>query len=151
MLGFAQIDDAGSPFRASPLRFAIPASLGYRPEPSWLGRSPGQQSTGVLPLSGSPCFARKSRALDGATIHWIVATAPSRPRSARHPRRFGTTPCLIVDLSKGVSVILVEQNAELALELARYGYVLETGTIALEGEANGLMDNEHVRKAYLGI
>ena len=52
---------------------------------------------------------------------------------------------------KGVAVVLVEQNAELALELARHGYVLETGTIALEGEAKGLMDNEHVRKAYLGI
>jgi len=57
-----------------------------------------------------------------------------------------------VDINQqGVSVILVEQNAELALELARHGYVLETGTIALEGEASGLRDNDHVRKAYLGI
>ncbi len=53
--------------------------------------------------------------------------------------------------SKGVSVILVEQNAELALDLAHYGYVLETGRIALHGEADNLMGNEHVRKAYLGI
>lgn len=52
---------------------------------------------------------------------------------------------------RGVSIVLVEQNAELALEMARHGYVLETGSIALEGEASGLMDNEHVRKAYLGI
>lgn len=52
---------------------------------------------------------------------------------------------------QGVSVILVEQNAELALKLARHGYVLETGTIALEGDASGLMNNDHVRKAYLGI
>ena len=52
---------------------------------------------------------------------------------------------------RGVSVVLVEQNAELALQLARHGYVLETGTIVLEGEARGLMDNDHVRKAYLGI
>ena len=47
--------------------------------------------------------------------------------------------------------VLVEQNAELALELARHGYVLETGTIAPEGEARELMNNEHVWKAYLGI
>lgn len=53
--------------------------------------------------------------------------------------------------NKGVSVVLVEQNAELALDLAHYGYVLETGRIALHGEARGLKDNEHVRKAYLGI
>lgn len=59
---------------------------------------------------------------------------------------------ILVDINKqGVAVILVEQNAELALELAQHGYVLETGNIALEGEASGLMDNEHVRKAYLGI
>jgi branched-chain amino acid transport system ATP-binding protein len=59
---------------------------------------------------------------------------------------------ILVEINRqGVSVILVEQNAELALELARHGYVLETGTIVLEGEAKGLMDNDHVRKAYLGI
>ena len=48
-----------------------------------------------------------------------------------------------------VAVVLVEQNDELALELARHGYVLETGSIALE--ADSLMDNEHVRRAYLRI
>ena len=53
--------------------------------------------------------------------------------------------------SQGVSIVLVEQNAELALELTRHGYVLETGNVALEGEAKSLMDNDHVRKAYLGI
>jgi branched-chain amino acid transport system ATP-binding protein len=59
---------------------------------------------------------------------------------------------ILVEINKqGVAIVLVEQNAELALELARHGYVLETGTISLEGEASGLMDNEHVRKAYLGI
>jgi len=52
---------------------------------------------------------------------------------------------------KGVSVILVEQNAEIALNLAHYGYVLETGRIALHGKTEELKHNEHVRKAYLGI
>ncbi len=51
----------------------------------------------------------------------------------------------------GVAIVLVEQNAELALELARHGYVLETGSIALEGEAERLMNNDHVRRAYLGV
>jgi branched-chain amino acid transport system ATP-binding protein len=59
---------------------------------------------------------------------------------------------ILVDINKqGVSIVLVEQNAELALELAQHGYVLETGTIALDGKAKSLMDNDHVRKAYLGI
>ena len=53
--------------------------------------------------------------------------------------------------AQGVPVVLVEQNAELALDLADYAYVLETGDLALEGPANELHDNEHVRAAYLGV
>ncbi|WP_416384513.1 ABC transporter ATP-binding protein [Roseovarius sp. Pro17] len=52
---------------------------------------------------------------------------------------------------RGLSVVLVEQNAELALELADYAYVLETGNCAMEGPAHELHDNETVRAAYLGI
>jgi branched-chain amino acid transport system ATP-binding protein len=53
-------------------------------------------------------------------------------------------------VERGVPVVLVEQNAELALKLARFAYVLETGKVALEGPAHELHDNEHVRQAYLG-
>ena len=59
---------------------------------------------------------------------------------------------IIEELStQGMTGVLVEQNAELALELADYAYVLETGNMALEGPAKELHDNEHVRAAYLGI
>jgi len=59
---------------------------------------------------------------------------------------------ILIEINRdGVAIVLVEQNAEMALELACHGYVLETGNITLEGEASTLMDNEHVRKAYLGI
>ncbi len=58
---------------------------------------------------------------------------------------------IIVDINEmGVPVVLVEQNAELALRLANYAYVLETGSIALEGPADELHENDHVRRAYLG-
>lgn len=71
----------------------------------------------------------------------------------------GLAPTIVQDIARtlveinkqGVSIVLVEQNAELALRLARHGYVLETGRVALEGESKTLMDNDHVRKAYLGI
>jgi len=53
-------------------------------------------------------------------------------------------------VERGVPVVLVEQNAELALRLARYAYVFETGSVALHGAAAELHDNEHVRRAYLG-
>jgi branched-chain amino acid transport system ATP-binding protein len=58
---------------------------------------------------------------------------------------------IITDIAKsGVPVVLVEQNAELALRLADYAYVLETGTVALEGPARALHENDHVKRAYLG-
>ena len=70
----------------------------------------------------------------------------------------GLAPIMVAEIAKiirgmreaGLSVVLVEQNASLALRLADRGYVLETGSIALEGETAKLIDNEHVRKAYLG-
>jgi branched-chain amino acid transport system ATP-binding protein len=52
---------------------------------------------------------------------------------------------------RGVSVLLVEQNARLALGVAQRCYVLETGTIALCGETKEMLGNDQVRKAYLGL
>ena len=58
---------------------------------------------------------------------------------------------IIVEINqRGVPVVLVEQNADMALRLASYAYVLETGTVALEGPADELHENDHVRRAYLG-
>jgi branched-chain amino acid transport system ATP-binding protein len=51
---------------------------------------------------------------------------------------------------RGVTILMVEQNASLALRMADRGYVMETGQIALEGKAGDLIENEHVRRAYLG-
>jgi branched-chain amino acid transport system ATP-binding protein len=52
--------------------------------------------------------------------------------------------------AEGVTVLLVEQNVNLALDVASYGYVIETGRIAVEDEAARLRENETVRKSYLG-
>jgi len=51
---------------------------------------------------------------------------------------------------QGVTILLVEQNAAMALSIAGRGYVLETGSIVLEGGARDLADNPEVRRAYLG-
>jgi branched-chain amino acid transport system ATP-binding protein len=50
----------------------------------------------------------------------------------------------------GITILLVEQNAHMALSIADRGYVLETGEMTLEGPGKELLDNERVRKAYLG-
>jgi len=70
----------------------------------------------------------------------------------------GLAPLMVVEITRiiddikngGLTVLLVEQNASLALGLADTGYVLETGRMALQGESRELVKNEHVRKAYLG-
>jgi len=51
---------------------------------------------------------------------------------------------------EGLTILLVEQNAQAALELGDYGYVLETGRIVLENKARALLENPRVKEAYLG-
>ena len=52
--------------------------------------------------------------------------------------------------ARGVTILLVEQNARLALELASRGYVMESGVVTLSGDARHLLANPKVREAYLG-
>jgi len=56
-----------------------------------------------------------------------------------------------INREQGLSIVLVEQNASLALRLCHYAYVLETGRIALSGPGPELMKSEYVQRAYLGI
>jgi len=53
--------------------------------------------------------------------------------------------------SEGVTILLVEQNVKHTLAVATHAYVLENGRIAMEGKGNDLLNNDHVKKAYLGI
>ena len=67
------------------------------------------------------------------------------------PALIETTFRIISEIrQRGVTVLMVEQNAYLALRMADRGYVMETGQIALEGKAGDLIENEHVKRAYLG-
>jgi len=52
--------------------------------------------------------------------------------------------------ARGVSILLVEQNAHLALNLAHFGYVLETGEVVMQGQGKALLAAPEIRKAYLG-
>jgi len=71
----------------------------------------------------------------------------------------GLSPIMTAEVGKiirqinalDVSIILVEQNAMLALTLAQYGYVLQTGQLVMEGKAEDLLRDEGVKKAYLGL
>ena len=70
----------------------------------------------------------------------------------------GLSPLLVKEIfsiikevnRKGITILLVEQNAKMALSIADRAYVLETGKISIEGEASSLLQDERVKKAYLG-
>jgi len=70
----------------------------------------------------------------------------------------GLAPLIVKDIfsiikeihKRGVTILLIEQNAKAALEVADYGYVLETGRIVLEGPGSELLTNDDVKNAYLG-
>ncbi len=70
----------------------------------------------------------------------------------------GLAPLLMKDVfsalreinKEGTTILLVEQNARMALQFSQRGYVLESGSIVLEGKSSGLLENPEVKKAYLG-
>ncbi len=70
----------------------------------------------------------------------------------------GLAPLLMMDVfkvmteinQKGTTILLVEQNARMALQFAQRGYVLESGNLVLEGDSKDLLDDPEVKKAYLG-
>ena len=70
----------------------------------------------------------------------------------------GLAPLVIKDIfaiikeikAAGVNVLLIEQNAKAALEISDYAYVMETGTITMSGVGKDLLNDDRVKKAYLG-
>ena len=82
-----------------------------------------------------------------------------------HPRillldepSMGLSPLLVKEIfttieevnREGVTILLVEQNAKMALSIANRAYVLETGDVVMEGEGQAMLRDDNVRKAYLG-
>lgn len=89
----------------------------------------------------------------------VARALMSRPRLLMMDEpSLGLAPLLVKEIFRiveilnreGVTILLIEQNAKAALEVADYAYVLETGRITLYGEGKVLLSDERVRKAYLG-
>jgi branched-chain amino acid transport system ATP-binding protein len=72
---------------------------------------------------------------------------------------FGLAPLLVLEVfdiikkisAEGISILLVEQNARQSLEISDRAYILENGEVSLEGSGEELLENDHVRKSYLGL
>ena len=71
----------------------------------------------------------------------------------------GLAPLMVENIAKiiqqinqgGLSVLLVEQNAFVAFEISHWGYILQSGHLALAGDTTELLQNEQVRRVYLGL
>ena len=72
--------------------------------------------------------------------------------------QLGLAPLVVQDIfkiiqeinSEGVTILLIEQNANMALRIANKAYVLETGKITMQGSGKELLENESIKEAYLG-
>ena len=102
-----------------------------------------------------------ARALSGGEQQMLAVgrALMSRPKVLMMDEpSLGLAPLIVKDIfsiirrvnADGITVLLIEQNANAALRIADYGYVLETGVIALTGTGEELLRNESVREAYLG-
>jgi len=105
------------------------------------------QSAGTL-SGGEQQMLAIGRALMGAPKFLML----DEPSLGIAPRLVATLFEQIVEINRrqGIAILLVEQNAHLALEVASYAYVLETGRIALEGPSRDLRDHPLLKAAYLG-
>jgi branched-chain amino acid transport system ATP-binding protein len=105
------------------------------------------QSAGTL-SGGEQQMLAIGRALMGAPKFLML----DEPSLGIAPRLVATLFEKIIEINRrqGIAILLVEQNAHLALEVASYAYVLETGRIALEGPSQELRDHPLLKAAYLG-
>ena len=95
---------------------------------------------------------RQMLAVGRAMMSQPKALLMDEPSSGLAPQLVTMVGQFILDVNhEGISIVLVEQNAEMALNIARYGYVLERGRVALEGETKDLISNNLIRQAYLGV
>jgi ABC-type branched-subunit amino acid transport system ATPase component len=138
--------------------------LSYQKEPRRSSQAPRRDvarevvALGLVPLEARAVPSPEKR--QGRTGRRGGELAASGPRLLMLDEpSLGLAPIMVEEMfrvvreigTRGVTVLLVEQNTEHALQLAHRGYVLESGRVALAGTGAELLANERVRQAYLGL
>ena len=158
--GISHVLEGGKPFTDMTVRENL--EMGAYPYHSWKGR---EQRLGqiyqVFPLLKGR-EGQLASTLSGGERQMLAMgrSLMSRPRLCMFDEpSYGLAPLMVKELFKvikalneqGITILLVEQNIRHALEISDRAYLLENGRIVLEGACELFLDNDYVRKAYLGL
>jgi branched-chain amino acid transport system ATP-binding protein len=159
-LGISYVPEGGRPFREMTVRENL--EMGAYVYEAW------KQKGGMLSqvYNTFPILKERERQLVGTLSGGEVQMVSigrglmSRPKLCVFDEpSYGLAPLLVKEIfriiqglrDQGISILLIEQNVRQTLEIADRAYVLENGRIVLEGKSKELLQNDHIKKAYLGL
>jgi branched-chain amino acid transport system ATP-binding protein len=158
--GIAQVPEGGKPF--PDMTVIENLEMGAYSKEAWKRREESfEQVYSAFPLLKER-GKQLARTLSGGQRQMLAMgrSLMSRPKLCMLDEpSYGLAPVVVGELfkfvqalrDKGVTIFLVEQNIRHAMEIADRAYVLENGRIVLEGASRELLENDHVKKAYLGL
>jgi branched-chain amino acid transport system ATP-binding protein len=159
-LGISHVLEGGKPFTDMTVHENL--EMGAYPHHSWKGREERlEQVYQVFPYLEAR-QGQLARTLSGGERQMLAMgrSLMARPKLCMFDEpSYGLAPLLVKELFKfiitlntqGITILLVEQNVRHALEIANQAYLLENGRIVLEGAPELFLNNDHVKKAYLGL
>jgi branched-chain amino acid transport system ATP-binding protein len=159
-LGISQVLEGGRPFTDMTVYENL--EMGAYPYRSWKGREERlEQVYQVFPYLKAR-QGQLARTLSGGERQMLAMgrSLMARPKLCMFDEpSYGLAPLMVKELFKiitvlneqGITILLIEQNVRHALEIADRAYLLENGRIVLEGAREVFLDNDYVKKAYLGL
>jgi branched-chain amino acid transport system ATP-binding protein len=159
-MGISQVPEGGKPFTEMTVRENL--EMGAYPSQSWKHR--GERLEEVYQTFPFLKAREKqlARSLSGGERQMLALgrSLMAKPKLCMFDEpSYGLAPIMVKELFKsivamnaqGITILLVEQNIKHALEIAHRAYLLENGRITMEGAPDSFLQNDHVKKAYLGL
>jgi len=159
-LGMAYVPEGGRPFREMSVRENL--EMGAFVSSAWGSRQEGMQQVFQLFPKLEERQTQLARTLSGGERQMLAIgrALMSKPALVVFDEpSIGLAPLLVAELfrvierlgQQGITVLIIEQNVKQSLEIANRAYVLESGRITLEGESQQLLQEDSIRKAFLGL
>lgn len=159
-LGLAYVPEGGRPFREMSVRENL--EMGAYISSSWTNRQESMERVFEIFPRLKERHRQLARTLSGGERQMLAVgrALMSKPRLIVFDEpSIGLAPLLVSDLfrmierlrQQGITMLVIEQNVKQSLEIADRAYVLESGHVTLEGESRKLLQEDSIRKAYLGL